>query len=116
MNNIYISKDANKIVTDYIESKGYQVTPVSSTDVVSEEISSHPDIFLCKMGVHKNSPVFFAEPGTLGRAYPMDIVFNAACTGKYFIHNLSFTNESFVACCKSNGYDSSRCSSGLCQM
>ena len=32
--------------------------------------------------------------------YPEDIAFNAACTGKYFIHNLSYTDEKLLLAAK----------------
>lgn len=100
MNRVYISKKANKIIQDYIEDKGFKLELVESSGIVPEGLSCHPDIFLCKMGIHTNSPIFFAEKGTLGMSYPEDIAFNAACTGKYFIHNLSYTNESLLFAAK----------------
>ena len=39
----------------------------------------------------------------LGRDYPSDVAFNAACTGRYFIHNLSYTNEKLLLAAKEMG-------------
>ena len=100
MNTIYISKKSNKILQDYLSNKGYNLQLVESDGIVSDGLSCHPDIFLCKMGLYNNSPVYFAEKGILSEKYPDDIRFNAACTGKYFIHNLSYTDEKLLLAAK----------------
>ena len=103
MNKIYISKDANKILTDYLEGLGCHLSFIASSDIVDPAISNHPDIFLCKMGAGDGAPIFFAEKEDLGRDYPSDVAFNAACTGRYFIHNLSYTNEKLLLAAKEMG-------------
>lgn len=103
MNKIYISKEANKILTDHLESQGCQLEYISSRGIVDPAISNHPDIFLCKMGACDGAPIYFAEQDDLGWDYPLDVAFNAACTGKYFIHNLSYTNEKLLLAAKEMG-------------
>lgn len=103
MNKIYISKDANRILTDYLKSLGCHLSFIDSSDIVDPAISNHPDIFLCKMGVRDDAPIFFAEKEDLGRDYPFDVAFNAACTGRYFIHNLSYTDEKLLLAAKEMG-------------
>ena len=103
MNKIYISKDANVRLKEYLETLGYSLEFVTSDGIVDKAISSHPDTFLCKMGVETNSPIFFAAAEDLGKDYPADVSFNAACTGKYFIHNLSLTNEKLLLAAKEMG-------------
>lgn len=105
MNKVYISKDANKILQDYLISKGYALETISSKDIVDPAISNHPDIFLCKMGIKRDAPVFFAEKSDLGMEYPADIAFNAACTGKFFIHNLDYTNPKLLQAAKNMGME-----------
>lgn len=100
MNKLYISKDADTLLTGYLKEQGYDIEPVSSEGIVDAAISNHPDVFLCKMGIHENSPIFFAEKKDLGIDYPEDCAFNAACTGKYFIHKLSATNERLLMAAK----------------
>ena len=100
MKRIYISKNANKQLTEYVKEKGYTPVYVETEGIVPEGLSCHPDIFLCKMGVHDNSPLFFAGEKVLGMTYPDDIAYNAACTGKYFLHNLSFTDEGLLRVAK----------------
>jgi len=103
MNKLFISKDANLQLKDYLKSRGYALELVSSSGIVDEGISNHPDIFLCKMGASDNAPIFFAEKSDLGRDYPADVAFNAVCTGKYFIHNLAATNEKLLLAAKEMG-------------
>ncbi|MGF6375399.1 hypothetical protein M2140_000433 [Clostridiales Family XIII bacterium PM5-7] len=100
MNKLFISEKANDGLIKYLTEKGYQVEFIASDGIVDDAISHHPDIFLCKMGVDDNAPIFFAENQDLGKDYPKDIAFNAACTGKYFIHNLSNTNEKLLLAAK----------------
>lgn len=103
MKRVYISQNADKRLTDYIESRGFSPVYVHTEGVVPPGISCHPDIFLCKMGVTESAPVFFAGDNIPGMTYPEDIVFNAACTGKYFLHNLSYTDEKLLLAAKAMG-------------
>ena len=112
MSKIYISKDANIRLKEYLEALGYTLEFVASDGIVDKAISNHPDTFLCKMGIETDSPIFFAATEDLGKDYPADVSFNAACTGKYFIHNLSLTNEKLLLAAKEMGmilgYDDER--------
>lgn len=87
----YLAESAGQPLREYVCSLGREIVTIKSEDVVDKSISDHPDIFLCKMGISDDSPVYFAEKNNLGRDYPDDVSYNAACTGKYFIHNLAFT-------------------------
>lgn len=99
-NPIYISKQADPTLISYLRQKGCQLSFIESQDIVDESLSHHPDIFLCKMGILPNSPVFFADGSQLGKGYPEDVAYNAACTGKYFIHNLSYTAPALLQAAK----------------
>jgi hypothetical protein len=66
-------------------------------------IAAHPDIFMCKMGSHPESPIFFGNSETPKDPYPYDIMYNAACTGKYFIHNLAASDKSLLQRAKEMG-------------
>ena len=103
MSKLYISKEANSILTGYLESRGHVLERVSSENIVDPAISCHPDVFLCKMGAADDARVFSAAAGDLGRDYPQDCAFNAACTGKYFIHNLKATNKRLLAAAQAMG-------------
>lgn len=103
MNRLYISKDANLRLKEYLSEKGYILETIASEGIVDKGISNHPDIFLCKMGVLDGSPLFFAGKDDLSKDYPADCAFNAACTGKFFIHKLSATNEKLLLAAKEMG-------------
>lgn len=80
---IYISELANEEIIEYLKKKD-EVKIVESTDLVYEEVSAHPDIYMCSLG----DRIIFAEEDELGYKYPENCAFNAACTGKFFIGNL----------------------------
>ena len=103
MNIIYISEKANPLLIKYIKSKGVEISLVISNDLMENSISAHPDIFMCKMGVNINAPIATAMKNELSNGYPGNIAFNAACTGKYFIHNLKYTNERVLRAAKEMG-------------
>jgi len=91
MKNIYLSKNAGQKLAVYLEHKGWNINIISGCSSLDTDIVSHPDIYMCKLGPDDEAPVFFGDPYTLSPEYPRDVKYNAACTGKYFIHNLKFT-------------------------
>ena len=76
---------------DYLESQDRELQLVATEGIVSKGISNHPDVFFCKLGYKDDAPIHMAMPQDLGPSYPQDSRFNAACTGKFFIHNLRIT-------------------------
>ena len=96
---IHIAAGADPELTEYFSSLGFETDRVSTAGIVAEPVSDHPDMFMCKLGVRDGSKVisWFApsdEGGgrpQLSAAYPLDIPFNAACTGIYLVHNLRYT-------------------------
>lgn len=100
MNKIYVSEKVNRILVDYITSLGCHIAFIASDNIVPEGLSSHPDIFMCKMGCNSQVPIVQSENKELGLKYPNHIAFNAACTGKFFIHNLKHTNERLLIVAK----------------
>lgn len=45
----------------------------------------------------KRLQIFHGDPEKLTRNYPGNIRYNAVCTGKYFIHNLQYTDPDLLA-------------------
>lgn len=101
----YISKKANEELIKYVESEGFKVSLVFSENLVGENISCHPDIFMCKLGSQDNSFLFKGDCKKLRTDYPGDIRYNAACTGKYFIHNLKYTDPLLLKKAKEMGME-----------
>ena len=90
---VYLSECANPILVEYLKTNGYEISFVLSTSNISEPVSAHPDIYVCKMGFRK---MFYGNPGALGFDYPDNAKFNAVCMGKYFIHNLEITADGLL--------------------
>lgn len=103
MNRVYLSEKTNAALREYLESSGYSLAYISTDGIVSEPISCHPDIFMCKMGISDDAPIIFAKENEVGMSYPEDVAFNAACTGKYFFHKLAVTNQRILTLAQSMG-------------
>ena len=91
---IYVSSEADSRIKSWLSSCGYALSEFRTEGIVSGPLSCHPDMFMCKMGVSDDSEIisyFMQNETRLSSEYPKDIPFNAACTGKYFIHNLKYT-------------------------
>lgn len=98
MKSVFISLKADNRLQNYLEDKGYRIQGWITQNILDKELSFHPDMFMCKMGVTPDAHMIFSQPSDFGNIpiqrivqYPKNIAFNAACTGKYFIHDLSHT-------------------------
>lgn len=89
----YISKKSNESLIRYLEKKGISLNLVGPIPSVDMSIDSHPDILYCKL---KDDEVFMGDENLLLSKYPGDIRYNACSTGKYFIHNLKYTDEKLL--------------------
>ncbi len=56
---------------------------------VAFAISCHSDVLYCQL---PDKRVFHGENIRLGEKYPNDVIYNGCSTGKYFIHNLKYTD------------------------
>lgn len=100
MNKVYLSETAHPKLRDYMQSCGYKICNVFVNGNVTKEISSHPDLYYCKMGSADGAFVFEGNISNLEYDYPGNVKYNAACTGKYFIHNLKYTDEKLLSLAK----------------
>jgi len=108
MDKIYVSARADNRLVDYLKNMGFQIEIIHTEGLVSAPVSDHPDMFMCRMGPGPGAPVvshldnvtdcsstdvdaYDAGAAILSPGYPDEVAFNAACTGKYFIHNLKYT-------------------------
>ena len=87
---IFISEKASDWLKNKIISAGYQVR--ETKDSVGLAIGTHADLYHCRMGAGSDAPVFSGDPSGIGTEYPYDCVYNAACTGRFFIHKLDITD------------------------
>ncbi|MBR4020741.1 MAG: hypothetical protein IKI99_05455 [Firmicutes bacterium] len=105
MRKIYLAKDANKILQDYLTAKGCDLELVSSEGRVDPAIACHPDVFFCRLGIGADAPLVRAAENELGCGYPAEAAFNGACTGRYFIHNLKMTNSRLLDAARAAGME-----------
>ena len=110
MRKLYISAAADSRLLKYFADRGYENELIGTSGIVSDPVSDHPDMFMCRLGVSDDAPVIsyfdllrrYEQTGSdlsgsgyrplLSPGYPSEVAFNAACTGKYFIHNLKYTD------------------------
>lgn len=91
MSNVYVANYMPKNILFYLWEHQYNVTVMKQMSNVRGTINSHPDVFMCKMGVAPDAPLIKAVPSEVGWEYPDNIAYNAVCLDKYFIHNLKYT-------------------------
>ena len=96
MKKIYISENAFPEVKDSFKYDGWTVVEIKAQPHINTGISAHPDIYMCKLGVYDESPVFFGDPDRLRSEYPGDVLYNAACSGKYFVYHKDYTDPALV--------------------
>lgn len=87
MKKAHLSKLAGRPLQDYLQENGYQLCPVAGSSTAPAAIRTHADLYFCSLGER----LFCGDPARVGGVYPEDVCYNAACTGKYFIHNPKYT-------------------------
>ena len=92
MGRVYISGEAGQELCSYISGMDHEIIKAEKTDAVYDEVSAHPDIYMCKLGALAEDPVFAGNRENLGYRYPENIIYNAAVCGRYFIHNTRYTD------------------------
>ncbi len=99
MSKIYVSKNANKILKDYLKNQGHIVEEIKAKASIDEAIQCHPDIYICHLG----RKIFHGDPSILKQDYPDHAIYNGCSTGKYFIHNNKITAPSLSMAVKEEG-------------
>ncbi len=97
MSLIHISQYAYEEVLDALRGEGHEIAPEGPKQAVSEPISAHPDIFLCKLGAAPRSPVFRGNADLLSPEYPKDVLYNAVVTEKFLICNTNTVSEDLAS-------------------
>lgn len=97
---IYVSENAGAALKEYLSTLD-EVHIVHATELVYPQIASHADIYMCRLG----DRIIHAQDSEIGYSYPADITFNAACTGRYFIHNTRYTSKRLLDTARSMGMD-----------
>lgn len=100
MKKVYLSNEAHPALTSYLTQLGYAIELVKHEGITYRPVYTHPDIFMCRFGVWENPVIFPGNLDKLKPSYPGNIIYNAVCTGKYFIHNLKYTDPELLASAK----------------
>ena len=91
MGNVYTANYIPKNILFYLWEKEINTVVLKQDPGIRGAVTSHPDLFLCKMGVEADAPLIRAPKGAVGSAYPENAAYCAACLDKYLIHNLKIT-------------------------
>ena len=113
---LIIDEKMRKIEKDTLKKMGYKLIEIKKNNKVYEEISSHVDIFVCKIGekiiVEKSQfnnirSIFNVEQGyeEIEEKYPYDIKYNVCIIGKKAIHNLKYTDSKIIEELKKQNYE-----------
>ena len=94
MKTAIVSKNANKQLIEYLRSKGIEAIEFDSLEKVADPVKNHPDMLYCML---KDDVLFKGDPLKLSAEYPKDIIYNGCSTGKYFIHNLKYTDQKLLS-------------------
>lgn len=98
---IYLSALAHPILQEYLKSEGYDLCLIPENDIVYREVSSHADLYMCRLGAGAEAPVLHIEDKTeLGFRYPDNIRYNGVCMGSFFIHNTKYTSPRLLKAVK----------------
>lgn len=99
---------------DKLYDMGYEIIEIQTNEKVYTEISSHVDIFACKVGndiilepsqnISKVSNIIYGKE-KISMKYPADIKYNVCIIGKKAIHNLKQTDEILKQELIKNGYE-----------
>ena len=100
MSLIHISVNAYPEVLEALRDEGHQIAPEGPKQAVSEAISTHPDIFMYKLGAAPKSPVFRGNETLLGPVYPSDVPYNAVVTERFMICNTKTVSVGLLSAAK----------------
>lgn len=93
MDKIFVSNRAVPPLIDFLRSSGLDVHLVTGEgSCVDERIRTHADLYMCQMGLAKDARIFAGGRSLPGPVYPEDAVYNAVCTGRFFVHNTRITD------------------------
>ena len=119
MKRLIVDCRMRKIEKDKLKELGFELIEIKPSENVYEEISSHVDIFTCKIGntiviePSKYAQIIDKIENTnknikkgrekISSKYPEDIKYNVCIIGKKAIHNFEFTDLSVKEELESHG-------------
>jgi hypothetical protein len=110
---IIVDKKITRQAKAHLEKFG-EIYELETTGIVADDISGHPDIFMCKVNddlvVSPQAPIklqdalkkhairFKSGQTLINKKYPVCAAFNAVVTERYLVHLLKTTDKSIVEC------------------
>ena len=89
---VIISENAYGELLEYLAEKADLIL-FGEIDNVSEPVRSHPDLVYCRL---TEDAIFVGNDRMLSPGYPGEIIYNGFSTGKYFIHDLRYTDKALL--------------------
>ena len=117
---LIIDERMRKIEKEKLEQLGYKIVEIKKSQSVYEEISSHVDIFTCKIGekliiepsIYESVKDKIDTKGNIEKGneevekkYPYDIKYNVCTIGKKALHNFEFTDDKIKEELLKQGYE-----------
>ncbi|MEG0072908.1 MAG: hypothetical protein RR594_02680 [Clostridia bacterium] len=106
MRTLIIDKRMRNVEKEYFLENGFNLVELQTQKNIYEEVSSHVDIFFCKIGdsiisgadtidyIPEHVKNVHLGNSVVSKEYPNDIKYNVACIGKRAIH--TFKNTDYV--------------------
>lgn len=91
-NKVIVSADAYEELIVYLKNRTDLIV-YHGTDRVAEPVRKHADLIYCRL---KDDIIFMGNDWLLKPEYPGDIIFNGCSTGKFFIHDLRYTDKQLL--------------------
>ena len=101
MSIIHISENAYDELQQMLAKEGYRIALQRQNRAVSAPVSTHPDIYVCKLGTSPKSPIFHGDINKLGPKYPEDVLYNAVVTEKFMICNKDTVSPELIQAAQS---------------
>lgn len=113
---LIIDSRMRDVEKDKLIDLGYELLEIIKNEEIYEEISSHVDIFACKVGkkiviepsqyikMHQNESCIKGQSKVKSK-YPEDIKYNVCIIGKKAIHYFEYTDEILKQELINNGYE-----------
>ncbi len=94
MSYVYLSRNAFPALSDWLKENGHTPKFMQDSPLVYPAVSSHADIFICRLGSSPAAPLYYGNPA--GAEYPACATLCAAANDKYFVHNTKITDPALL--------------------
>lgn len=115
MKQVFISRHTGTDLVRYLAAQGYKINTVTEYGIVNQDtadldavldtsrpmhvdprLATHPDIYMCQLGLWNEAGIFVGDADKLGSEYPDDIIYNAVCTRDFVFHLVEKTDPELM--------------------